>query len=78
MSDAFNINVFKSVNEDSRSINYKNIIFVNDTSRAVRMMAQLGASLTDYSGSIIYSCNVFIVEATGVRLSRSRRQVVRP
>jgi hypothetical protein len=60
MSDACNINVSKSVNEDSRSINYKNIMFVNDTSRVARMMAQLGASLTDYSGSIIYSCNCLL------------------
>ncbi len=61
ISDARNINVSKSVIEDSRSINYKNIMFANDSSRVVRMKAQLGAPLTDDSRSIIYSCNMCLL-----------------
>ncbi len=60
-SDACTINVSGSVIDDSRSINYKNVMIVN----ATRMMPQLGASLTDDSRSIIYNCNMFIIQATG-------------
>ncbi len=42
---------------------------VNDSSRIVidksRVMLQIVVSFTDYSRSIIYDCNMFIVEATG-------------
>jgi hypothetical protein len=34
-----------SIIDISRSINYKNVMIVNDTSRVVKMMPQLGASL---------------------------------
>ncbi len=60
-SDACTINVSRSVIDGSRSINYKNVMIVNDT----RMMPQLGASLTDDSRSIIYNCNMFIIQAAG-------------
>ncbi len=66
MSDDYTINVCKSIIGNSKSINYKNIMIVNDTSRVVRMMPQLGTSLTDYSRSIIYNCNMFIIQATGL------------
>jgi hypothetical protein len=65
MSYASTINVSRSVIDDSRTTNYNNIIIVNDTSRVVRMMPQLGASLTDDSSCVIYNCNMFIIQANG-------------
>ncbi len=45
---------------------------VNDTSRIViddsRVMLQIVASLTDNSRGIIYDCNMFIVQGTGLHL----------
>jgi hypothetical protein len=64
ISDASTINVSRSVIDDSRSINYKNIMIVNHTSRVVRMTAQFGASLADDSRSVIYNRNMFIKQAT--------------
>ncbi len=61
ISDACTLNVSRSTVDDSRSINYKNIMIVNDTSRVVRMRPQLGASLTNDSRSVIYYCNMFIM-----------------
>jgi hypothetical protein len=37
------------------------------TSRVIRMMPQLGASLTDDSRSVICDRNTFIIQVTGVR-----------
>ncbi len=34
-----------SIIDNTRSINYKNVMIVNDTSRVVKIMPQLGASL---------------------------------
>ncbi len=63
MSAACTINVSRSVIDDSRSINYKTIMIINDTSRVIIMTPQLGASLTDNSRSIVYNCNVYIIKA---------------
>jgi len=57
MVGARTINVFTSVIDDSRSINYKNIMIV-------RMMSQLGTPLTNDSKSIIYDLNMFIIQTT--------------
>ncbi len=56
------INVCRSIINDSMSINYKNIIIV-------RMKIQLGASLTDDFRSVIYYCNMFIIQATECYIS---------
>ncbi len=61
ISDAFTINVCRSVIDNSMCINYKNIRIVNGTSRVVRMTPQLGASLTDNCRSVIYDRNMFII-----------------
>jgi hypothetical protein len=45
MSDNCTVHVSRSVIYSSRSINYKNIVIINDTSRVIRMTPQLGASL---------------------------------
>jgi hypothetical protein len=63
ISDACTINVSRSVINNSWSINYKNIMIVNDKSRVVRMTPQLVASLTDNSKSVIYDRTVFIIQA---------------
>ncbi len=65
ISDASTINVSRSVIDDSRSINYNNIMIVNDTSRVVRMIPQLGAPLSDDFRSVIYNRNMFIIQANG-------------
>jgi hypothetical protein len=54
VSDACTMNVSRSIIDNSRSINYKNILIINDASRVIRMMPQLGTSLTDDFISIIY------------------------
>jgi hypothetical protein len=61
------MNVSRSITDDSRGINYKNIMIVIYTSRVIRMMPQLGASLTDDSRSVIWDRNTFIIRVTGVR-----------
>ncbi len=66
MSDACTTDVSKSTIDSSRSINYKNIMIVNDTSRVVSMTLQLGASLTNDSRSIIYDRDMFIKQAIGL------------
>jgi hypothetical protein len=40
------INVSRSIIDNSGSINFKNIMVINNTSRVGRMTPQLGASLT--------------------------------
>jgi hypothetical protein len=46
MSGAYAINVSRNVIDYFRSINHKNIMIINDTSRVpARMMPQLGAPL---------------------------------
>ncbi len=64
MSDACTMNVSTSIIND---LNYKDIMIVMYTSRVIRMMPQLGASLTDDSKSVIYDHNMFIKQATGAR-----------
>jgi hypothetical protein len=63
MSDACAINVSRSVITNSRSINYKNITIVRHYTD-IKMTPHLGASLTDNSRSIIYDCNICIIQAT--------------
>ncbi len=70
MSDDCTINVSRSLTNNSGSINYI-IMIINDASRVIRMMPQLGASLTDNSRSVIYYRNVFIKWATGYIILRS-------
>jgi hypothetical protein len=59
------VNVFRNIIDDFKSINYKNIVIMNGTSRVIRMMPLLGESLTDNSISAIYDRNIFIVQANG-------------
>ncbi len=66
MSDTITINVSRSGIDNSWSINYKNIVIINDTSRVVRMMPQLVASLTVDPRSFIYNLNLFIIQASGL------------
>jgi hypothetical protein len=65
MSDACTVNVSRSIINNSKSINYKNNMIVNDTSGDIRITPQLGASLTNVSRTVIYDCNTFIIQATG-------------
>ena len=59
------VNVSRNIIDDFKSINYKNIVIMKGTSRVIRMMPQLGESLTDNSISAIYDHNIFIVQANG-------------
>ncbi len=58
------VNVSRNIIDDFKSINYKNIVIMNGTSRVIRMMPQLGESLTDSSISAIYDRNMLIIQAT--------------
>jgi len=66
MNEAFIIKDSMSIIDNYRSLNYKNIMIINYTSRVIRMMPQLGTSLTDDSRSVIYDCNMFIKQARDV------------
>ncbi len=55
-----------SIIDSSRSISYRNITIVNDSSRVVSVTPQLGASLTNDSRSIIYDRDMFIIQAMGL------------
>jgi hypothetical protein len=66
MNEAFIIKDSMSIIDNYRSLNYKNIMIINYTSRVIRMMPQLGTSLTDDSKSVIYNCNMFIKQARDV------------
>ncbi len=62
--DAYTTNILWNVIDESRSINYKNIMIINYTYRLIRMTPQLGASLTDDFRSIIYNHTMFIIQPT--------------
>ncbi len=64
MGGTYTLNVPRSIIDDSRSINYKKIMIVNETPRVVRMTPQLGVSLTDDSRSVTYNRNMFIIQVT--------------
>jgi hypothetical protein len=65
ISDACTINIindaYRSVNDSSRSAS--DACTINSTS--YRVVLQIVASLTYNSRGVIYSCNMFIVAATG-------------
>jgi hypothetical protein len=66
MSHACTINVSRSIIDNSGSINCKSIVIVSYICRVIKMMPQLGASITDNARSIIYHHNMFIMQATGL------------
>jgi hypothetical protein len=41
-------------------------MIINYTSRVIRMAPQFGASLPGNTRSVIYDCNMFIIQATGI------------
>jgi hypothetical protein len=53
MSDAFTINIIKSVNDASKIVIYNS-----------RVMLQIVVSLTDDSRGVIFYCNMFMAQAT--------------
>jgi hypothetical protein len=48
------VNISRNIIDDFKSINYKTIVIMKCTSRVIRMMPQLGESLSDNSRSAIY------------------------